>query len=498
MTLTSRAQVILGPPGTGKTSTLLGLLEEELERGTEPERIGFFTFTKQAVKEGKTRALERFEISQKQLPYFRTLHSLCFLQLGLSKDAVLGASDLRDLNDKLNMRLSGSINTDDGHIASISRDDKLLFIENLSRMRQVTLQEQWQDVDESVGWFELERFARGLELFKRDRLLLDYTDMLQMFLRRGRAPSLDVMFVDEAQDLSPLQWAVVRKLCENAERIYIAGDDDQAIYRWAGADVDYLIRNSKNAIVLQQSYRIPSSVHDIATRCIGQVRSRVSKKWAPRKEQGMVRWEASYEAIDMREGDWLVLSRTNYLLEGIEEHCRSEGWFFKNKNRASISEKKVKGVRDWEQLRSGRSILVTEAINLLPYLKLSVPLSLRNIDFDTFITFEELRNHVPSLKNELWYDVFDGLSVKERSYIRAMLRRGEKITKEPRIRLSTIHAAKGGEATNVVLMTDLSTRVYNSFQKNPDDESRVFYVGLTRAKENLFLIEPRTAKYFPV
>ena len=141
---------------------------------------------------------------------------------------------------------------------------------------------------------------------------------------------------------------------------------------------------------------------------------------------------------------------------------------------------------------------MTEAINLLPYLKLSVPLSLRNIDFDTFITFEELRNHVPSLKNELWYDVFDGLSVKERSYIRAMLRRGEKITKEPRIRLSTIHAAKGGEATNVVLMTDLSTRVYNSFQKNPDDESRVFYVGLTRAKENLFLIEPRTAKYFPV
>ena len=49
--LSSKAQVILGPPGTGKTSTLLGLLEEELERGTEPERIGFFTFTKQAVQE---------------------------------------------------------------------------------------------------------------------------------------------------------------------------------------------------------------------------------------------------------------------------------------------------------------------------------------------------------------------------------------------------------------------------------------------------------------
>ena len=105
---------------------------------------------------------------------------------------------------------------------------------------------------------------------------------------------------------------------------------------------------------------------------------------------------------------------------------------------------------------------------------------------------------MPSLSSQYWYDIFDGVSVKERSYIRAMLRRGEKITKNPRIRLSTIHAAKGGEATNVILLTDLSTRVYNSYQKNPDDESRVFYVGLTRAKENLFLIEPQTQKYYPL
>ena len=44
--LSSDTQIILGPPGTGKTSTLLGLLEEELDRGTCPEDIGFFTFTK--------------------------------------------------------------------------------------------------------------------------------------------------------------------------------------------------------------------------------------------------------------------------------------------------------------------------------------------------------------------------------------------------------------------------------------------------------------------
>ena len=496
--LSSKAQIILGPPGTGKTSTLLGLLEEELERGTEPERIGFFTFTKQAVQEGKTRAISRFEINKNQLPYFRTLHSLCFLQLGLTKESVLGSSDLYDLNEKLNLRLSGSGTSDEGHISGISKDDRLLFIENLARMRQTTLEDQWQEVDDAVGWFQLERFARGLKLFKEDRLLLDYTDMLQQFLDRGVAPKLDVMFVDEAQDLSPLQWAVVRKLCDSAERIYIAGDDDQAIYRWAGADVDYLIRNSKDAMILKQSYRIPKSIHNLAERCIGQVSSRVHKVWNPREEKGAVRWESSFSNVDMTEGDWLVLARTNYLLQNVEDHCRSEGWFFKNKNRASISEKKVRAVRSWESLRAEGLVPMIEVTNVLNYLKIRAPSSLAVIDFDTLISLKELKKHVPQLKEGYWYDVFEGISVKERSYIRAMLRRGEKITQEPRIRISTIHAAKGGEATNVILLTDISSRVFKSYQQNPDDESRVFYVGLTRAKENLFLIEPQTQKYYPL
>ena len=53
MTLPEHTQVILGPPGTGKTSTLLGLIEDELEKQTDPTRIGFFTFTK-SCKRGQT------------------------------------------------------------------------------------------------------------------------------------------------------------------------------------------------------------------------------------------------------------------------------------------------------------------------------------------------------------------------------------------------------------------------------------------------------------
>ena len=363
-------------------------------------------------------------------------------------------------------------------------------------MRDISLEQQWHEVDDAVGWFELERFARGLQLFKEDRLLVDYTDMLQKFLVEGDVPQLDVMFVDEAQDLSPLQWAVVRKLAERAKKIYVAGDDDQAIYKWAGADVDYLIKNSKNAMVLKQSYRVPSSVHEIAKKCIGQVRSRIYKEWTPRKDEGQVRWEPTIELVNMEEGDWLVLARTNYLLEDVDEYCRNEGWFFEVKGRPSISEAKVRAVIHWERLSKGQSVSLTECANILKFIKVDKPKKLDLLDSNLIMQYQDLKSHFSDLPDGHWYDVFDLFSPKEISYIRAMLRRGEKITKLPRIRLSTIHAAKGGEATNVVLLTDITARVYKNYQENPDDENRVFYVGVTRTKENLFLIEPKTTRCY--
>ena len=498
MTLPNHTQVILGPPGTGKTSTLLSLIEDELESGTQPESIGFFTFTKKAVNEGKERAMNKFNISDRELPFFRTLHSLAFRQLGLTRESVVSHTDIKDLNEKLNLRLTGRTTSDDGHIFGMTHDDRLAFIENLARMRNVPLKEQWHEVEDAVGWFELERFARGLQLFKEDRLLVDYTDMLHKFLKEGDVPELGVMFVDEAQDLSPLQWAVVRKVAEKAKKIYVAGDDDQAIYKWAGADVDYLIQNSKDALVLEQSYRVPAAVHEVARQCIGQVRSRIYKEWTPRKEQGMVRWEPTIELVDMEEGDWLVLARTNYLLEYVDEYCRNEGWFFEVKGRPSISEAKVRAVIYWERLRKGESISLTEAANILKFVKVEKHKKLDMLDSNLTFQYQDLKNQFSDLPDGHWYDVFTLLSPSEISYIRAMLRRGEKITKQPRIRLSTIHAAKGGEATNVVLLTDITTRVYKNYQQNPDDENRVFYVGITRTKENLYLIEPKSPRHYQI
>tara|TARA_E500000318_G_C3374118_1_gene139634 strand:- start:194 stop:520 length:327 start_codon:yes stop_codon:yes gene_type:complete len=101
---------------------------------------------------------------------------------------------------------------------------------------------------------------------------------------------------------------------------------------------------------------------------------------------------------------------------------------------------------------------------------------------------------VPS--HRIWHHALDRMPAHEVTYIVSLLRRKEKLNQEPRINLSTIHGAKGGEADNVMLVTDLPRKADESYFQNPDDERRVFYVGMTRAKKALHLVRSETDREF--
>ena len=74
---------IFGPPGTGKTTTLLNMVDKALEAGTPPDRIAFLAFTRKAANEAKRTSAARFNLDpKKDLIFFRTLHSSCAYNVG--------------------------------------------------------------------------------------------------------------------------------------------------------------------------------------------------------------------------------------------------------------------------------------------------------------------------------------------------------------------------------------------------------------------------------
>lgn len=107
---------IFGPPGTGKTTTLLNKVDDALQSGVEPTKIAFLAFTRKAAEEAKERAAARFKLdSKKDLYFFRTIHSLALSLSDISPEQVMQPSDYRELSENMGVHLvtTKSVNFDD-------------------------------------------------------------------------------------------------------------------------------------------------------------------------------------------------------------------------------------------------------------------------------------------------------------------------------------------------------------------------------------------------
>lgn len=491
--------MVLGGPGCGKTTRLLNIVAEELERGVSPGQIAFVSFTKAAADEAAQRAALKFNLDAKRdMPYFRTIHSLAYNQLRVQRDQVMQGSDWVKFGHLIGEKISANASRDDdGTIVSVNKGDRMVFLHDLSRATQRPMAEVLAEApDDGITIWEMERFTGALAEYKQVNGKLDFTDMLLGYVAQQLPPvPVRVAVIDEAQDLTKAQWAVVDRAFSGVERLYIGGDDDQAIYRWSGADVERFLHQPHDAkIVLPLSHRLPEKIFAVGQEIASRIGERYEKPYAPAREGGEVHYHQRWLDVPFdTPGTWLVLARNGYMLKELEQIMQSLGWLYERRWGPSAEPDHVKAIYGWEAWRRGEMVKgdtakhIAEALGREKDWKVSPARKYEAKDFGLSVE-----------RMPLWHEALHEIPFHKRMYYISALRRGQKLNVEPRIRLETIHGVKGSEADHVALSQDMSARTYDSFEKDADSEHRVFYVGVTRAKQSLHVVSPQTSLHYTI
>ena len=284
---------VVGPPGTGKTRRLLNEVQKYVNKGIKLNRIGYFAFTRKAANEARDRFLKvKTELTKKDIKYFQTLHSLAFNQLGLREENVMQDLNYKAIGESCGIQIKYASYETNHWNGIFSSDSEYLSLINLARVKQISPIEQF-DLNEHLSKIErdkLEAIEAEIKNYKKVYGLIDFTDMIQKFLDKEVTPNFDVIFVDEAQDLSLIQWSMINKIEKDTGcDVWVAGDDDQAIFGWAGADVDSFINYDAKEIPLTKSERVPSIIQKIALNVINRIEeNRIDKEYFPKSESGQI------------------------------------------------------------------------------------------------------------------------------------------------------------------------------------------------------------------
>lgn len=492
--------LILGGPGCGKTTALLDVIEKAFERGVEPHRIAYVAFTRKAAQEARERMSAKFGLSPDDLPHFRTLHSFAFKMLDYQPQQILTGSKFEEYAAAESLDFNREVVNDKEIVVpqAPAFDEEVLSCISLARLKRQSLAEAALAAELPFDY--VTGIMKDLVEFKREANLVDYTDLIEEFIARVAPPILDLLIVDEAQDLSRLQWDMVEKMAENAKDIYYAGDDDQAIYAWAGADIEYFLSIKGDKRILPTSYRLKSRVFEACQAVITNIGHRYAKDWQPHAAGGSVGMIDDLHECDLTRGSWFFLARDGHTLMPVIDYLHEQGFpyitRFQDGLRSSVADDRVRAVLLWEHMRKGNDVAAQDANlvwrNIAPALRGDIC----TWDSGSLVNLADFRSRGLT-SEESWLEVIKMSSVMQ-EHIQAVRLRGESLTKVPRITCSTIHGVKGGEADNVVICQQLTPKVYQAYIDGSEHETRVLFTAMSRAKEQLLFLSPHNYMHYPL
>ena len=468
---------------THNTRRLIEEVSKELET-RRPEELAFVTFTRKGAEEGLRRVCSKLMFEPEDLPYFRTLHSLTFHALNLKGTQMFGRLDQRKFNKEFGYNVN-RCEVDTGKVAP-TRDSLYLDFYDMERSGALT-SKQLAEADIEKAYYN--QIVRNYEAYKAREEKVDFFDCLIKYVENGEALPVKVAMIDEAQDITALQWKVIDKAFRKAEKIIIAGDDKQSIYAYSGARPDFLIQLSKQFPVehLSKSYRIPYSVYKLSVAITNFIGEKTEQKAEPRMEngEGMIMQLNGLERIlnfldescikdDPDKTAWYILARNNCFLEEpkkvLEEalipYWTAEGFFMGGeimKRLKDYENFKMEGYRDPKKKE----------------------------DFQRKFGIEDFTQ--PFTETNLFTE---GRKWVYASYIEKYgLKKLEEMCKwNPQVLVSTIHHVKGGECQHCAIMLDTTRRTTGNIYNDIDEELRILYVGVTRTKRDLFLIDSKNGQ----
>lgn len=456
--------IISAVAGSGKTTTIISCIDF-IPKGKDSI---FFAFNNHIVKELQSK-IKRYDVK------VSTIHSFCWKtlqnhfkkqKLSLNKNKAYKYTERIIRKNSIPKKKQGTYYFSILSLIDLVRQNLIvgdrLMITELADYHDIW----WDDL-------ALDMLDKIIEEMDRDRLEMDYTDMIYRCIKENvRFEMFDYVFVDESQDLSKMQQEIIKRVKKTKGRMIAVGDKFQSIYGFAGSDAESYdnmktIFNNTEELKLSINYRCPKNVVKFAQKYNDQILP------FSENEDGVV------EISDLefvQNGDWIICRNIKPLLI-TNLHLISRG---------------IKSYIKGSEIGVNLIHIVTrnDADTVAGMLK--------NYDFEISCEIDKLKKlgmkkPQNSEKIDRMNQKYDILDILSRGLIstKQLINKIKEIFKESGegVMLSTIHKTKGLENKTIYfLCPELIPSRFATKEWQLQQEKNLFYVGITRAKENLFII----------
>jgi superfamily I DNA/RNA helicase len=561
---------LIGGPGCGKTTEVVNILAKYFKAGLQPSQILMIGFANATVTTLKERTATKFGFGEKQLNSIQTLHKYG-KDIACKEKEVFNLKAKREFIKKLKtdpdnwVLLDTEKDREDEDTATWDEatDKKFGIIFKLigyaRHARKKTL-EKILEFHSNHDDFKFSKIHRGeikycfnnLNLFKKRNNMIDFEDMLEYAL----APNVHfreykVVILDEAQDLTPLEWKFIAKLGKTTEELYLVGDDDQGIYGWKGSNPKVFRKwpcREENKKFLAHTHRLPTKIYALAQKIINDItpEHRIGgvnrKNYFPCPEKccgkenfpgvlGMLHDTEELTEVIKFDSSAIMCARDWNKCKQYAEHLKDRGIIWKEKNklreseggfRSSFPQKPRDVLKSWDALKAGDGIKGTDVRTLIEHFKpglvqrgkKSALINLNTCpdefkDYEARFTFKDLseKYYVLADINKMWFDVFNFSTTRKYSkkkpnalfyddtdfnnYLKNCYDNDPTLSKSDII-ISSIHGVKGMERKIVVICNNWGYSLHNYYSglvEKEEEELRTCYVGVTRAQEELYILD---------